>query len=205
MVAPGKGRVKRRLAAIVAAGALLLSQGLLSFAAYAQQADKLPRVGVLTNSPLTSAHYAAFQQALRDLGYVEGKNIAFIPKSAQGNADLRFPELARELAAANVNVMVVAGDQGLRAAKEATVTIPIPIVALVCEMPDRLMASMARPDRRQLHDYAAGEQKSSVAQGICSDVSQHCGLVQSSGWHQEVGVQANSGSRQPSRSELACV
>jgi putative ABC transport system substrate-binding protein len=145
MAAPGKGRVKRRLAAIVAAGALLLSQGLLSLAAYAQQADKLPRVGVLTNSPLTSAHYAAFRQALRDLGYVEGKNIAFIPKSAQGKADLLFPELARELAGANVNVMVVAGDQGLRAAKEATVTIPIPIVALVCEMPDHLMASIARP------------------------------------------------------------
>jgi hypothetical protein len=60
------------------------------------------------------------------LGYIEGKNIAFIPKSAQGNVDLPFPELAP----ANVNVMVVAGDQGLRAAKEATGTIPIPIVAL---------------------------------------------------------------------------
>jgi putative tryptophan/tyrosine transport system substrate-binding protein len=144
MAAPGKACVKRRLAAIVAAGVLLLSHGLLSLAAYAQQADKLPRVGVLTNAPLTSAHYAAFRQALRDLGYVEGKNITFIPKSAQGNADL-FPELARELAGANVNVMVVAGDQGLRAAKEATVTIPIPIVTLVCEMPDHLIVSIARP------------------------------------------------------------
>ena len=122
MAAPGKACVKRRLAAIVAAGVLLLSHGLLSLAAYAQQADKLPRVGVLTNSPLTSAHYEAFRHALRDLGYVEGKNITFIPKSAQGNADL-FPELARELARANVNVMLVAGDQGLRAAKEATGTI----------------------------------------------------------------------------------
>ena len=144
MTAPMKGRVKRRLAAIVAAGILLLCHGLLSLAAYAQQADKLPRVGVLTNSPLTSAHYAAFRQALRDLGYVEGKNITFVPKSAQGNADL-FPELARELAGANLNVMVVAGDEGLRAAKEATGTIPTPIVAVTCDMLESLIVSIARP------------------------------------------------------------
>ena len=144
MTAPGKDRVKRRLAAIVAAGILLLCHGLLSLAAYAQQADKLSRVGVLTNAPLTSAHYAAFRQALRDLGYVEGKNITFVPKSGQGNADL-FPELARELAGANLNVMVVAGDQGLRAAKEATTTIPTPIVAVTCDMLDTLIVSIARP------------------------------------------------------------
>src|SRR5438045_567468 len=99
MAPPGKVRVKRRLVAIVAAGILVLN-----LAAYAQQADRLPRVGVLTNAPLTSAHYEAFRHALHDLGYVEGKNITFIPKSAEGNADL-FPELARELARANVNVM----------------------------------------------------------------------------------------------------
>jgi putative tryptophan/tyrosine transport system substrate-binding protein len=118
MAAPGKACVKRPLAAVVAAGMLVLS-----LAAYAQQADKLPRIGVLSNAPLTSAHYEAFRHALRDLGYVEGKNITFIPRSAQGNTDL-FPELARELARANVNVMVVAGDQGLRAAKEATTKYP---------------------------------------------------------------------------------
>jgi ABC-type uncharacterized transport system substrate-binding protein len=86
---------------------------LLSLAAYAQQSDKLLRVGVLTNAPLTSAYYAAFRQALRDLG----KNITFVPKSAEGNADLLFPELARELAAAKVNVMVVAGEQGFAGRK----------------------------------------------------------------------------------------
>jgi putative ABC transport system substrate-binding protein len=137
MAAPGKARVKLQIAAILAAGILVLS-----LAAYAQQADKFPRVGVLTNAPLTSAHYEALRYALRDLGYVEGKNIAFIPKSAQGNADL-FPELARELARANVNVMVVAGDQGLRAAKEATDSIPI--IVLACDPLDSLVASIARP------------------------------------------------------------
>jgi hypothetical protein len=52
--------------------ALLLSHGYLSFAS-AQQADKIPGVGVLSNSPLTSLHYQAFRQGLRDLGYIEGK------------------------------------------------------------------------------------------------------------------------------------
>ena len=149
MAAPGKGRVNRRLAAIVAAGVLLLSQGLLSLAAYAQEVDKLPRVGVLTNVDPTSALYSAlqgaFRQGLRDLGYVEGKNVTFLTKSARGNVGL-FPQLARELADANVNVMVVVGDQGLRAAKEATGTIPI--VALMCDMPDHVMASFARPGGR---------------------------------------------------------
>jgi putative ABC transport system substrate-binding protein len=144
MATPGKGRVKRRLAAIVAAGILTLGHGLLPLAANAQQADKLPRVGVLTNSPLTSAHYEAFRHAMRALGYIEGKNVTFIAKSAQGNVDL-FPELARELARVNVNVMLVAGDQGLRAAKEATGAIPIPIVVLACDMPDSLIVSIARP------------------------------------------------------------
>lgn len=146
MVSSGKGRVERRLVAIVAVGALLLSQVVLSIAADAQQVDKLPRVGVLTNVDPTSTLYAAlqgaFRQGLRDLGYIEGKNITFVTKSARGNFDL-FPELARELVDANVDVMVVAGDQGLRAAKEATGTIPI--VALVCDKPDHLMASIARP------------------------------------------------------------
>jgi putative tryptophan/tyrosine transport system substrate-binding protein len=137
MAAPGKARVKLPLAAVVVAGILVLC-----LAAYAQQADKLSRVGVLSIAPLTSANYAAFRHALRDLGYVEGKNITFIPKSAQGNTDL-FPELARELARANVNVMVVGGDQGLRAAKEATDTIPI--IVLACDPLDSLVASIARP------------------------------------------------------------
>ena len=136
MTAPVTARVKRPFAAIVAAGILITG-----LAAYAQQ-DKLPRVGVLSNAPLTSAHYEAFRHALSDLGYVEGKNISFIPKSAHGNTDL-FPEFARELARANVNVMVVAGDQGLRAAKEATDTIPI--IVLACDPLDSLVASIARP------------------------------------------------------------
>ena len=122
--------------------ALVLTHASLSHGAYAQQADKLPRVGVVLSSPLTSPLYQAFLQGLHDLGYVEDKNIAIIAKSGEGNPD-RFPELARQLAQLNVNVMLVSGDQGLRAAKDATVTIPIIVAA--CDPLDSLVVSVARP------------------------------------------------------------
>jgi putative tryptophan/tyrosine transport system substrate-binding protein len=115
----------------------------LSFA-YAQQADRPPSVGVILTSPLTSPHYQAFLQGLHDLGYVEGKDIAVVGKSGEGDPS-RFPDFARELVRLNVNVMVAGGDQGLRAAKEATGTIPIPIVALACDPLDSLVVSIARP------------------------------------------------------------
>ena len=91
--------------------ALVLSHGSLSHGAYAQQADKMPCVGVLINSHLTSDMYQAFLRGLHDLGYFEDKNIAIVAKSAEGNYH-RFPEFARELAQLNVNVMVVSGEQG---------------------------------------------------------------------------------------------
>jgi putative tryptophan/tyrosine transport system substrate-binding protein len=121
--------------------AFALNQAFASFAD-AEQVDKVPSVGVLINSRLTSPHYQAFGQGLRDLGYFDGKNIAIVAKSAEGNPD-RFPELARELVRRNVNVMLVGGDQGLRAAKEATDTIPIIVAA--CDPLDALVASIARP------------------------------------------------------------
>ena len=106
----------------------------------------MPRVGVLLNSPLSSPHRQAFLQGLHELGYLEGKNIAIVPKSAEGNSD-RFPELARELARLNVKVMLVGGDQGLRAAKDATATIPI--IVLACDPLDSLVVSIARPGAKR--------------------------------------------------------
>jgi putative ABC transport system substrate-binding protein len=76
------------------------------------------------------------------LGYVEGENIAIETRWAGGNLEL-LPQLARELAHRNVDVLFVAGDQGLKAAKEATATIPIVVAA--CDPLDSLVASIARP------------------------------------------------------------
>jgi putative ABC transport system substrate-binding protein len=114
-----------------------------SLAAHAQQqANIVPRLGWLGNLTPTAPFYDGLRKGLRELGYVEGKNITIEARWAEGNLD-RLPELARELARLNVNVMLVAGDQGLRAAKEATSTIPIVVTA--CDPLDSLVASIARP------------------------------------------------------------
>jgi len=108
----------------------------------AQQTDKLPRLGWLGNLAATVPTYEGFRRGLRELGYAEGTNIIIEARWAEGNLD-RLPELARDLAHLNVNVMFVTGDQGLRAAKEATNTIPIVVIA--CDPLDSLVASIARP------------------------------------------------------------
>ena len=113
-----------------------------SLRADAQRTDKLPRLGWLQNHSPTSPHYEGFREGLRELGYVEGKNLTVEARWADGDLD-RLPELARELARLNVDVLFVSGDQGLRAAKEATSTTPI--VVLACDPLDSLVASIARP------------------------------------------------------------
>jgi putative ABC transport system substrate-binding protein len=123
---------------------LTLAFGLawLPLAANAQLAEKPSRVGLLGSYSPTSPLYEAFRQGLRELGYVEGRNLIIEARFADGKLD-RLPEFARELAGLNVNVMFVSGDQGLRAAKEATNTIPIVVSA--CDPIDSLVASVARP------------------------------------------------------------
>ena len=112
------------------------------FTSNAQQLEKTPSIGLLGSYSPTSPLYNNFRQGLRELGYIEGKNIIIEERYAQGNLD-RLPELARELAGLNVNVMFVGGDQALRAAKEATNTIPIVVSA--CDPLNSLVASIARP------------------------------------------------------------
>ena len=113
----------------------------LPFAAEAGQA-KLFRLGFLGfNSPLFPP-YQTFLQTLRELGYVDGKNIAIEARYAQGNFD-RLPELARELVRLDVHLLVVVGDQGVKAAKQATDTIPI--VVMACDPLESLVVSIARP------------------------------------------------------------
>ena len=113
----------------------------LPFAAEAQQA-KLPRLGFLANHSPSKPEYQTFLQTLRELGYVEGKNIAIEARYAQDNFD-RLPELVRELVRLDVDLLFVSGDQGLKAAKQATDTIPILVVA--CDPIETLVASIARP------------------------------------------------------------
>jgi putative ABC transport system substrate-binding protein len=94
--------------------------------AEAQQAGKVPRIGFLAAAPLSAmtARVEAFRHGLRELGYVEGKNIVIEWRFAEGKLD-RLPTLIAELVSLKVEVLVTAGGTVTRAAKEATVTTPI--------------------------------------------------------------------------------
>ena len=112
----------------------------------AQQAPRVPRVGYLFSfTPAEGSHlWEACRQGLRELGYVEGRNIVLEPRWAEGRYD-RLPELAADLVRLKVDVIVVAATPGSRAVKAATSTIPIVIVAVGEPVKAGLVASLARP------------------------------------------------------------
>ena len=118
------------------------------FSAEAQQPKKVPRIGYLSSGDPASdsARSEAIRLALRERGYVEGQNIAIEYRYAEGSVD-RFPELAAELVRLKVDVIVVAGgDRLIRAAKNATKTIPIVMTgAGVDPVEAGLVESLARP------------------------------------------------------------
>jgi putative ABC transport system substrate-binding protein len=106
--------------------ALFFSLSVFSLPIYAQQSEKIPRIGFLaiTSRADTAPRVAAFRQALRDLRYVEGKTIAIDDRYAEGKLD-RLRTMAAELVQRKVAVIVTSGPLGTRTAKEATATIPI--------------------------------------------------------------------------------
>jgi putative ABC transport system substrate-binding protein len=112
----------------------------------AQQQGKIPRVAVL--EPTSQAHPApclfAFQQGLRDLGYVEGQTILFDYRYGEGHAD-RLPALATELVQLAPDVLWTISDAAAWAAKHATTSIPIVVGAAVGLVEQGLVASPARP------------------------------------------------------------
>ena len=114
--------------------------------AEAQQQEKIPRIGYLggTSYSVNSARVEAFRQGLRELGYVEGKNIAIEWRYAEGKLD-RLPTLAAELVRLKVDVIVSAGPPPTRSAKQATVTIPIVMAFDDDPIGSGFAASLARP------------------------------------------------------------
>ncbi len=114
--------------------------------AQAQQPKKVARIGYLAAPTRTGlAHNTdAFLQGLRELGYIEGKNIVIEYRWADGNFE-RLPELAAELVRLKVDVIVAAVTQASLAAKNATGTIPIVMVAVANPVDSGLIASLARP------------------------------------------------------------
>jgi len=114
-------------------------------AAEAQQAAKIPRIGYLTGSLAASPHLPeAFRQGLRDLGYVEGRNVVIEYRDAGGNFE-RLPALAAELVALKVDVILAGGTPHALAAKHATRTIPIVFAGATGPVENGLVTSLARP------------------------------------------------------------
>ena len=115
-------------------------------AAEAQQAAKVPRIGYLALSPARNPHLReAFLQGLRDLGYVEGRNVVIEYRDAGGKPE-RLPALAAELVALKVDVIVTGGGTNAAlAAKQATKTIPIVFASAGDPVTDGLVTSLARP------------------------------------------------------------
>src|SRR5437762_4178695 len=112
------------------------------FAAEAQQAAKVARIGYLATN---LAVCEAFRQGLRDLGYVEGRNVVIEYRDAEGKVE-RLPTLAAELVALKVDVFVAGGATiTALAAKQATTTIPIVLAFVADPVGSGLVTSLARP------------------------------------------------------------
>jgi putative tryptophan/tyrosine transport system substrate-binding protein len=135
--------MKRAVVPSILVAVVLLA---VAIAAKAQQATKIPRIGFLSTVSLSSvaARTESFRQGLRELGYVEGKNITIEWRDAEGKLD-RLSERAVELVRLKVDVIVTAAPAPTRATKEATVTIPIVMAFDNDPVGNGFVASLARP------------------------------------------------------------
>jgi putative tryptophan/tyrosine transport system substrate-binding protein len=126
---------------------LLLTVLLPTVSSDAQQAIKIPRIGYVSSSGDANnpgPYVAAFRQGLRDLGYVEGKNIVVEYRYVEGNVD-RIPTLVTALVELKVDVLVVGTLVGIRAAKRATNMIPVVVVTTQDPVATGIVDSLARP------------------------------------------------------------
>jgi putative ABC transport system substrate-binding protein len=114
--------------------------------AQAQQTARIPRIGILISSSASfnSPRVEAFRQRLRELGYVEGKNIVIEYRYAEGKRE-RLPDLAAELVRLKVDVIVTTGVVPVLAAKKASPTIPIVFAASSDPVGSGLVSSLAQP------------------------------------------------------------
>jgi putative ABC transport system substrate-binding protein len=135
---------KTKNSKLVFVAAALLSA--LATNAQAQQPSKVYRIGYIQAPPASAlaTRRDAFRQGLRELGYIEGKNLIVEFRFAEGKP-ARVPELVAELIALKVDVIVTAGPADTRAAKEATRTIPIVMAQDTDPIGNGFVASLARP------------------------------------------------------------
>ena len=142
------GNLKSKIENLKRAGlvAIVVTFALGGAAARAQQPTKVTQIGYIgaASASAESARREAFRQGLRELGYVEGKNMVIDDRHAEGNLD-RLPALAAELVRLKVDVIVTGGGNATRAAKAATSTIPIVMTNDPDPVGSGFVASLARP------------------------------------------------------------
>ena len=139
-----KSKIQNRK--LVGIAALIIAFAMCGAVATAQQPAKIARIGYLTGATPVgqAARVEAFRQGLRELGYVEGKNIVVEYRYAEEKLD-RLPALAAELVRLKVDVIVTGGSGNTRAVKEATNTIPVVMAQDSDPVANGFVASLARP------------------------------------------------------------
>ena len=126
---------------VLTLGAMLFA---LCFSAQAQETKKIPRIGFLTNTKLENPSIEPFRRGLQDLGYTEGKNIQVAYRYFETKREL-IPALVAELVQMNIDVLVVGAPPAIRAARQATKTIPIVMVTNQDPVAAGYVDSLARP------------------------------------------------------------
>jgi putative ABC transport system substrate-binding protein len=138
-------RVNNRRKLVFALGAGAVG---VPFTSFSQQQGKVWRVGFLAQRHLdfvdSDFSYGPFRQGMRELGYVEGKNLVMEWRSAEGKSEL-LPGLAAELVRLNVDALAASGTPATVAAQKATTTIPIIMIAVADPVANGLVKSLARP------------------------------------------------------------
>ena len=126
---------------------LVVGAAVWPFIAHAQQPGKIARIGFLGSATAAGSAKSvdAFRAGLRDLGYVEGRNIVLEFRWAEGKYD-RLPDLVADLIGLNVDVIVTHGTPGTRVAKQATNAIPIVMAISGDAIATGLVTSLARPE-----------------------------------------------------------
>ena len=123
---------------------LLTTVVLITISAHAQQPGKVPRIGYLSLSTKPSLRDEAFVQGLRELGWIDGQNIRIEYRWAANKTE-SLPALADELVALKVDIIAAAATPAVQAAKNATRTIPIVMIAVADAVASGFVASLAQP------------------------------------------------------------
>ena len=135
----GKEKEMKKQITVLALCVMLVA---FCISAEAQQPWRIPWIGYLAGAG--SGPSPAFMQGLRDLGYVEGKNIALVFRTTEGKNE-RYPDLIAELVRLKVDIIVVGGNTGIRAAKKATNLIPIVMTNVGDPVGLGIVTNLARP------------------------------------------------------------